>query len=356
MLHLASRADRLLALLLLAGGIVLGATGCKTGNISPESEVPFARTTFSFDQGIYPSDLDLFPKYTISPGDVLDVLFQIQRNQVERFPITLYHTISVKFVDLPNLNEVQDVLPDGTIMLPYLGAVYVLDKTATELTDELKEKYSGVLRDPELYVTILNFNARIEQLRRDLHTAPRGLSKLVTVRPDGYAAFPLIGEYLVAKKSINQVNAEVQEAYEKFLPGMNINLFLHEQAGSVVYLTGEVAEPGAYEMRKPITVLQAMALGGGFTHEAELRNVVVFRLHEQKRIARSLNVSDLTTTQRDAAFFYLRPDDIIFIPRTRIASLAQLMQQIADIALFRGWSASYSLGESVNFINDTSND
>jgi polysaccharide export outer membrane protein len=317
------------------------AVGCSKQNTLPsDCERPFQRTTFSFDQGTYPSDLDLFPRYRVAPGDVLDVLFQIQREEVGRFPITLYHTISVKFVNLPELNETQEVLPNGNIALPYLGEVRVVGKTPSELRKELVREYSKILRDPELYVTVPEFNARIKQLRSDLHTSPRGLSKLVTVRSDGYATFPLIGDYLVATKTIEQVNNIVQDDYEGFLPGMKADVFLHEQTGSVVFVLGEVREPGSYEIMKPTNALEALSLAGGFSAKADLERVVVFRRHENKQIARSLNLKALLDMQQDSSFFFLRPDDVLYVPKSSIGSTGELMRQLADIILFNGWGAS----------------
>ena len=323
--------------------------GCSTQKpIQRGCEATLGKTTFSFDQGDYPSDLGLFSEYLITPGDVLDILYQIRRTKIEKFHMTLYDTISVKFVDLPKLNETQKVLPNGTIILPYLGSVDVLGKTPSELKEELKKRYSSILRDPEIYVMVPSFNTRIEQLQEALHTSTRGLSKLTTVRPDGYATFPLIGEYLVARKTIKEVNTMLDERYKQYLPGLDVSLFLHEQSGSVIYLVGEIARPGAYKIDKPIAVFQALTLAGGNTTNAELENVVVFRAHEKRWVARSLNLKDITQLKRCASFFYLKPGDIVFVSKTRISSLAQLMGQISQIALFNGWG--FGIGDSVDWI------
>lgn len=331
----------LLTLILLS---MLNLVGCSSKSIPDDCEVPVKRTTFSFDQGTYPSDLDLFAKYHISPGDVLDVLFQIKRVKVDKFPITLYHTVSVKFVEIPDLSLTQEVMPNGKIALPYIGEIPVLGKTPSELKENLKHQYSSVLRDPEIVVTVPNFNVRIDQLRKDLHTAPRGLSKLVHVRPDGVATFPLIGRQVVARKTIEQVNEIIQKRYSSYLPGMKVDLFLHGKSGSVVYIVGEVLKSGTYEINKPITVLQALTLAGGFTTKAQLKNVIVFREHEKKRIARSLNLKSVSNVKTESQFFFLKPEDIVFVPKTRIASLGELMRQIADIALFNG------VGDSVDWV------
>jgi polysaccharide export outer membrane protein len=348
-MRIKTRKGLILELLLFCCLVVLFTTafGCATKNLLPEDcEVPLNRTTFSFDQGIYPSAIDLFPEYRLTAGDVLDVVYQILREKQESVPITLYHTVSVKFVDTPALNETQEVLPDGTIVLSYVGPVQVLDKTPAQLGQELKERYKKILRDPEIYVTIPDFDKRVQQLKSDLHTAPRGLSKLITVRPDGYVTFPIIGNYLVAQKTIPQINEAIQKEYEKFMPGMKVDLFLDSQAGSVVYLVGEVGSPGVYKIMRPITVLEAIAHAGGYTAKAELENVIVFTKHEKKIIARRLNLKDLMDYK--GSFFYIHPDDFIFVPKTKIASLGELMRQVADIFLFNGWSTGFSFSYRVH--------
>ncbi len=326
--------------------------GCsKEGKLPPDYEKPYERTTYSFDQGTYPSDQDLFLTYRISPGDVLDVMFQIQAQKAEEFRIDLYHEIHVVFPDLPNLTITQKIMPTGDIVLPYIGQVHVLGLTLNETHALLEEKYQKILLDPQLSVTVTNMDARIEQIRDDLHTAPRGLSKLVNVRPDGYATFPLIGDYFVAFKTIDQVNALLQKKYDEYLPGMQADIFLHEQAGSVVYMLGEVRNPGSYKIDKPISLLQSITLAGSFTENAKLENVILFRRHEQKLIARSLNLENLLKLKDSEAFFFLKPDDIVFVPKTRIASLAQLMTQIREIAMFRGWGISGGTFEWMDDLN-----
>ena len=330
------------AIILILSSLLFALFGCSMHADLPEDcEVPVQTTTFSFDKGTYPADLGLFSSYRISPGDVLDVLYQIKREKLEKFRITLYHTVSVKFVDAPQLNETQEVLPNGTIVLPFVGETPVLGKTVSELTRDLMERYSKILRDPELYVTVPEFDKRVKQLREDLHTSPRGQSKLVTVRPDGHVTFPLIGEFLVASKTVVEVIEIIQGAYEDYLPGMKVDLFVHQPASSVVYVLGEVNEPGARTIMRPINSLEAIALAGGHTSKAELDSVIVFRKHEMKFIASRLDLKNLLSLKDQSMFFYLRPDDIIYIPKRTITTLAELMRDIADIAFFRGWGISF---------------
>ena len=315
-------------------------SGCSnTIGIPEKCEIPINRTTFSFDKGLYPSSLDLFKEYRIQPGDQLDVLFQVTTWKLEKkFKISIDHTISVKFVTAPSLNETQRVLPDGTVVLPYLGPVKVVGKTIPELTRYLTSRYRSILRDPIIYVTVPEFRAAIKELKKDLHTAPRGLSRLVTVAPDGYATFPLLGEIFVAGKTVAEVDSMLDKKYDEYLKGLHVDLFLQKTAGASIYVFGEVGKSGVVPIEKPISVIQAITMAGGYTPNADLRYVVVFRRHENRVIGRRINLKRLLTGNNPEGFFYLRPDDIVFVPKTRVASIADLMSQVQRVIFWRGWS------------------
>jgi len=336
----------------LAGGLLLVA-GCVTQQTQPEAEGDHVDVTDMVDhqKGVAGEQIavltitaksPVFHTYTIAPGDVLDVVYHLQRTLNREFPITLYHTVAVHFVDVPEMDQEQDVLPDGTISLPYLGSYRVVGKTVEQLRSELTKAYSKILRDPDLYVVIKNFNARVEQVRRDLHTSGRGLSKLISVRPDGYATFPLVGEHYVVGRTIRDVHKELVKAYNEYLPGLQVDLFMHEQSGTQVYVLGEVGKPGPIKVVRPLNVLEAIARVGGYTHEARTESVLVFRRKEDRLVAHRFNIKDMARYGAQAMNFYLQPDDVLLVPRHEISSAAQLMSEIANITFFRGLGLNLS--------------
>jgi polysaccharide export outer membrane protein len=249
-------------------------------------------------------DHDPFREYRIVPGDVLDVLFQIE-TWAERkdFVLAIDHTVMVKFVHLPELSESQKVRPDGNISLPYLGDVRVLGKKVDELRAELIERYSRILKEPDLYVVVPAFSTRIEELKKDLHTAPRGLSKLITVGPDGLAAFPLLGGLIVTGKTLPELTKLLSEMYDKMMPGLSVNLFLEKHAPLLVYVMGGVTKPGAYEIIKPTSIVEVLNLAGGPLYWARLGNVVILRKHKDRVAATVVDLKKLLEPQSVPADF-----------------------------------------------------
>ncbi len=317
--------------------------GCAP-QVKNKEEKAIESTTFSFDVGSYPSSENLFDQYHITPGDQLDVLFQIQTwKRKENYKFSIGDSIKISFVHTPELDQEQLVHPDGNIFMPYIGTVSVMGKTPQILMAELKQKYAKILRTPDIYVSSPDYSSQIKELKKDLHTASRGLSRLVTVRPDGYTTFPLVGDWLVANKTIPQVNEELDAEYDKILTGLFVNLFLEKTTGSVVYMVGEVKSAGAYQIERPIGIVEALALAGGQTSEANLNSVIVFRRDNGQLVATRVDVQRLLNVRETAEFFYLRPEDTVYVPRSPISTLAQLMQSVSQIIFFRGWHLSGTL-------------
>lgn len=329
------------SILVAALAVPLAILGCAGGNnnanVPVGKEIVIEKTSFSFDAGKAP--FDLFQAYSIKPGDMLDVLLQFTTwTERPRFLIAVDHTLDVRFVRVPEMNVTQKVLPDGTISLPYLGNVKVTGKTVDELVAELKQRYGATFKNPELYVLVPEFQNAITELKRDLYTSPRGLSRLATVRPDGYITFPLVGDFLVAGKSIPEVSSQLNQRYEQVLPGMHCDLFLEKHSGSVIYVMGEVKTPGTYPIANPISVLQGLTLAGGYNSAALLEEVVVVRKHEQKLVATRVDLRKNMDLQSGAAFFFLMADDIVIVPKTKLAKAAEIARDIGDIIFYRGWS------------------
>jgi len=306
-----------------------------------EKEVLKEADPFPAGEKTYPTPLGLFPDYHITPGDVLDILFQIRTwRRDEFFKLEIDHTISVKFVYSPEMNETQRIRPDGNISLPYLGNVFVLGKTLSQLTDELTKQYKQYLRDPSIYITVPEFRSRIRELKKDLHTSSRGLSRLVTVRPDGYATFPLTGDVFVATKTLPEVKEELDASYDSFLKGLHVDLFLEKHSGSLVYILGQVNKASSYNIRKPITVLEAIAMAGSFTTEANTNDIIVYRKSGHEMTTVKVDLSEMLSPGDSGTYFYLRPDDILYIPRKDLLGFADVAEAIARIVMFRGWGIS----------------
>ena len=284
---------------------------------------------------------NVFESYKISPGDDLGLLFQFRTwSEEQDYLISVDDRVAVNFVNAPELNQEQDVRPDGKISLPYVGQVKVSGITVEEFEATLNEKYSSILRDPQLYIVISETRRRIQQFKDDLRSDRQGLGREVLVRPDGYSSFPYLEEIRVAGRTVDSVNQELNRKYESVMRGLNVNLSLRQSAGSILYVLGEVNEPGGYRIERPVTALEAISLAGGYKSSAMLENVVAIRRLQEQVTARRIDVVNALTLAEQQ--YFLQPDDVLFVPKSTLYANSEIAKQVTDVLLFRGWGVSFS--------------
>jgi polysaccharide export outer membrane protein len=103
------------------------------------------------------------------------------------------------------------------------------------------------------------------------------LSRVVPVRPDGFISIPLAGEIQAAGKTPAELAEEIRVRLSPLVQEPRVTVMVREVNSARIYVTGEVARPGAYPLRGRVSVLQAIALAGGFTDFADHDGIVVIR-------------------------------------------------------------------------------
>ncbi len=148
------------------------------------------------------------------------------------------------------------------------------------------------------------------------------------IRPDGYITPKLIGEVQAAGKTPAELRNELIELYASTLKDPEITVSVVELASHVVYVSGEVLQPGLIKMPgRPLTALEAVMNAGGFNkRSAKRREVVVVRLANGKQVAQSFDLRSALEEPLSEPFF-LEPYDIVYVPRTRIDQIDQWIDQ-----------------------------
>jgi polysaccharide biosynthesis/export protein VpsN len=99
---------------------------------------------------------------------------------------------------------------------------------------------------------------------------------------NGYISIPLIGEVKAAGLSERGLAAAIAD---KLRDGFLINPRVSVQVLNYrpFYIMGEVKKPGGYAYRNGMTVLNAVAVGGGFTYRADEENIIVTRANDPRQ-------------------------------------------------------------------------
>lgn len=167
------------------------------------------------------------------------------------------------------------------------------------------------------------------------------------VRPDGKISLQLVGEIEAKGKTPDQLRSELLRLYVSHLKQPEIAVIVRSLLNRKVYVGGEVVTPGVFDMPGETDVLQAVMQAGGFRlPEAEVKNVIVIRHKEGQRYAYPVDLKN-ALEGRISQPFYLQPQDIVYVPRTKITKLGQWVDQhINNIIPHTGFYFTRSLNDS----------
>lgn len=293
--------------------------------------------------GIEASQSELIPiTRVLRPQDVLDVIFHIQMDSPQAYRIQSGDQLEVQFLSAQGLTGIKTVMPDGTINLDYVGSLKVAGLTVDETQAMLVERYREVLRTPLITVSVPKAQSRAENLRNTLFSPATGMSREITVGADGTASFPLLGSMRLGGMTREALQQRLNERYINEVGPIQVDVLLKATAANEVYVLGEVSQPGAYPVRRPISVLEALTLARGHNQAtAALDSVLILHRQGDQVLARTYNVKALLKDQA-SSMAYLQPDDLLYVPRTGLARSGDIARQLADVVLFNGFNFGFS--------------
>jgi polysaccharide export outer membrane protein len=137
------------------------------------------------------------------------------------------------------------------------------------------------------------------------------MSRSVLVRPDGKIALPLLNDVQAAGLTALELRDVLTNKLKDFIPNPEVTVIVSDVRSLKVSVIGEVARPGRYELRSWATVLDALALAGGFTQYASRSKIVILHPKGKSMEKIPFNYNEVSGKQEN---FYLRNGDIVLVP------------------------------------------
>jgi len=141
------------------------------------------------------------------------------------------------------------------------------------------------------------------------------MSKSVPVRPDGMISLPLIGEVKAAGYTPVQLQGVLADAMKKYVSDPQVTVVVEKVASLNFNIVGEVNKPGYYPLTRRLTVLDAIALAGGFKDFAKTKKVYILRTSAngaEQRIP--FNYNEVIKGKNSQQNIDLQPRDTIVVP------------------------------------------
>jgi polysaccharide export outer membrane protein len=139
------------------------------------------------------------------------------------------------------------------------------------------------------------------------------LTREVTVRLDGRITVPLLGDVQAAGQTPLMLSAEITKQLTKFLAAPQVTVGISQANSTRFFVVGQVARPGEFPLTAGTTLVQALALAGGFREFAKTDGIVIVRQQANPPFV-SVNYKKLEDKSDITQNVLIRARDTIVVP------------------------------------------
>ncbi len=150
-----------------------------------------------------------------------------------------------------------------------------------------------------------------DKLRVEVYREPQ-LSQSLQVRPDGKITLPLIGDVDAQGSTAIELRDHLSTSLKEYVTNPVVTVIVTDATAARAFVMGEVNNPGAVPMTGPMTVLQALAVAGGFKEFADRRGVEILRRTDTGVQRIRFDYKRAVKSRQDPV--YLQPGDTVVVP------------------------------------------
>jgi polysaccharide biosynthesis/export protein len=137
------------------------------------------------------------------------------------------------------------------------------------------------------------------------------MTRLVPVRPDGKISLPLLNDVQAGGLTALELREVLTKQLTEYMPSPEVSVIVTDVRSFKVSVIGEVARPGRYDLKSWTTVLDALAMAGGFSQFASRSKILILQPDGKGMKRIPFNYNKVGSEQEN---FYLRNGDIIVVP------------------------------------------
>jgi polysaccharide biosynthesis/export protein len=141
------------------------------------------------------------------------------------------------------------------------------------------------------------------------------VSRTVPVRSDGRISLPLAGEVQARGQTPLQLEQELASKLKSYISEPEVTVIVEQVKSQKFNILGQVSKPGEYPLTNSMTVLDAIAVAGGFRDFAKQKSIYVLRQNPgggESRIP--FNYKAVIKGKNTAQNIKLQPRDTIVVP------------------------------------------
>lgn len=141
------------------------------------------------------------------------------------------------------------------------------------------------------------------------------LNRELVIQEGGVVNLPLIGDVPVVGLTLDEIEEKLLSAIRDYYPSINqVEITIREAVSQVVYITGQVNNPGKFNFYKSMNLWEAIREAGGATQTAALDNVRVVKDRSKGGQSTVYNIQNALETGSVADLPVLQAGDTVIVP------------------------------------------
>lgn len=141
------------------------------------------------------------------------------------------------------------------------------------------------------------------------------LTRAIPVRSDGKISLPLVGEMQATGKTPLQLERDITEGLKNFITTPEVNVIVQQVNSRKFNILGEISKPGSFPLTASTTIMDAIAIAGGFRDFAKKTGVYILRKGPDGRETRlNFNYKSFIKGKNSDQNIRLEPNDTIIVP------------------------------------------
>jgi polysaccharide export outer membrane protein len=141
------------------------------------------------------------------------------------------------------------------------------------------------------------------------------ISRSIPVRSDGKISLPLVGEVQATGRTPLKLEQDIAARLKNYIAEPEVTVIIQQINSQKFNILGQVSRPGSYPISSSATVLDAIAVAGGFRDFAKQKSIYVLRQNADGSQARMpFNYKEVVKGKNPAQNVKLQPRDTIVVP------------------------------------------
>jgi polysaccharide export outer membrane protein len=153
----------------------------------------------------------------------------------------------------------------------------------------------------------------------------------LTIQPDGFVSIKLVGDLKLEGLTLDEARACLLTALKTRLNDPEITLTLQDFVRPTYTVAGQVGNPGRYEIRGPVNIIEAIAIAGGFKDSAKHSQVILFhRVSPDIAQTHVLNLKRMMNPDHSHVeeAVVIQPGDLLIVPKNRVSKIADYVHWV----------------------------